>query len=105
MRAILSARIAPGNEGIVDGLAARVTKALRNAIDGVPADPPPLAVGLLGVLAQMPTVLSFNETSQHRQRLRDLTFATIEPILVLHQAIQIYYERHGSGAPSLRFMP
>jgi hypothetical protein len=45
-------------------------------------------VGLLAVQAQMPVVYSFTENSRHRQELREMTFAAIEPILGLHQAIQ-----------------
>jgi hypothetical protein len=50
------------DEDMVSGLADQVTEALRNAIDGRPADPRLLAAGLLSVLGQMPTVLSFKET-------------------------------------------
>ena len=41
-------------EDLVGALADRVTDALRNAVGDRPADPRPLAVGLLAVLAQMP---------------------------------------------------
>jgi len=49
-------------------------------------------VGLLGVVGQMPTVFSFDECARHRQVLRELTYAAIEPILGLHQAIHTYLE-------------
>lgn len=62
-------------EDMVRGLADQVTAALRTAILGQSAAPRLLALGLLGVLGQMPTVLSFKETSRHRQELRALTFA------------------------------
>jgi hypothetical protein len=75
-------------EDMVSGLADRVTEALRNAIDDRPADPRPLAVGLLAVQAQLPVISSFIENSRHRAQLREMTFAAIEPILGLHQAIQ-----------------
>jgi hypothetical protein len=65
-----------------------VIEALRNAIDDRPADPRPLAVGLLAVQAQLPVISSFIENSRHREQLREMTFAAIEPILGLHQAIQ-----------------
>jgi hypothetical protein len=84
---IPTARFGLYDEDMVSVLADRVTEALRNAIDGLAADPRPLAVGLLGVVGQMPTVLSFDESSRHRQILREMTFAAIEPILGLHQAI------------------
>ena len=51
----------------------------------------PLAVGLLAVLAQMPMLFSFIDESQHREKLREMTLAAIEPILGLHQVIQNYY--------------
>lgn len=85
---IPTARLGLYDEDMVSGLADRVTEALRNAIDDRPADPRPLAVGLLAVQAQMPVVYSFTENSRHRQELREMTFAAIEPILGLHQAIQ-----------------
>ena len=85
---IPTARLGLYDEDMVSGLADRVTEALRNAIDDRPADPRPLAVGLLAVQAQMPVIFSFIENSRHREELREMTFAAIEPILGLHQAIQ-----------------
>lgn len=78
------------DEVAISRLADQVTAALHAAIAGLPASPRPLALGLLGVLGQMPTVLSFDECSRYRCQLRALTFASIEPILGLYQAI----ERH-----------
>ncbi len=89
---IPTTRVALYDEDMVSGLAHRVTEALRNAIDGRQADPRPLAVGLLGVLGQMPTVFSFEECARHRQELRELTLAAIAPIVGLHQAIQTYLD-------------
>ena len=50
----------------------------------------------------MPNVFSFDECARHRQVLRELTYAVIEPILGLQTAIQncLEYERNrniGSG--------
>jgi hypothetical protein len=87
---IPSDRLCLRDEDAVSDLGERVAAALHAAIAGLPASPRPLALGLLGVLGQVPTVLSFDECSQYRFRLRALTFASIEPILGLHQAI----ERH-----------
>lgn len=84
---IPTTRVALRDNDIVSGLAHQVTEALRNAIDGRPADPRPLAVGMLGVLGQMPTVFSFEECARRRQELRALTFAAIAPIVGLHQAV------------------
>lgn len=87
-------------EDMVRGLADQVTAALRTAILGQSAAPRLLALGLLGVLGQMPTVLSFKETSRHRQELRALTFAAPAPIVGLHQAIELHHEdmrRDGMG--------
>jgi hypothetical protein len=85
-------------EGMVSGLADRVTEALRNAMAGLPAAARPLAAGLLAVLGQMPTVLSFEETSLHRQELRELTSAAIAPILGLQQAIETHHEEMRNSA-------
>lgn len=98
---IPTARFGLSDEDAVSGLAERVTGALRNAIDGREADPRSLAVGLLGVLGQVPTVLSFKESAQHRERIRELIFATIAPIMFLQQAIEAHYEvgRTSDGKP------
>ena len=87
------------DEDMVSGLAARVTDALRNAIDDRSADPRPLAVGLLGVLGQMPAVFSFTEAAQRRLELHALTTAAIEPLDGLRQVIETHYEdlRRGVG--------
>ena len=88
---IPTARYVLYDEDMVRGLADRVTEALRNAIDDRPADPRPLAVGLLAVQAQMPVVLSLLEDSRHREQLREMALAAIEPILGLHHVILDYY--------------
>jgi hypothetical protein len=89
---IPTTRLALYDEDMVSILADRVTEALRNAIGGLQADPRPLAVGLLGVLGQLPPVFSFEESARHRNELRQMTFAAIEPIVGLHQAIQTYHD-------------
>lgn len=89
---IPTTRVTLYDKDIVSILAHQVTEALRNAIHGRPADPRPLAVGLLGVLGQMPSVFSYEECARHRQELRELTLAAIAPIVGLHQAIQAYLE-------------
>jgi hypothetical protein len=55
---IPTARVGLYDEDMVSGLADRVIEALRNAIDDRPADPRPLAVGLLAVQAQLPVISS-----------------------------------------------
>ena len=89
---IPAARFGLSDEDTVSGLADQVTEALRNAIDGREADPRPLAVGLLGVLGQMPTVFSLKESAQHREQIRELIFAAIAPIVGLQQAIEAHCE-------------
>lgn len=85
------------DEDMVSDLAARVSEALRNAIDDRPAEPRPLAAGLLGVLGQLPAVLSFSESAQYRLELHALTSAAIEPIEGLRQVIVSYYQDQGGG--------
>lgn len=85
-------RVGLYDEDMVSCLAARVTDALRNAVDHRPAEPRPLAAGLLGVLGQMPAVLSFSETAQRRQELHALISAAIAPIAELRETIVDYYQ-------------
>lgn len=87
IRGFTASRISLHDDAVVESLADCVTRAVHNAVAGLPADPLPLAVGLLGILGQLPTVFSFSEASQCRGRLRDLIAATIEPILGLQEAV------------------
>jgi Golgi phosphoprotein 3 GPP34 len=89
---IPTTRLTLRDEDMVGILANRVTEALRNAIDGLQAEPRPVAVGLLGVLGQLPTVFRLEESARHRDELRQMTFAAIAPIVGLHQAIQTHYD-------------
>jgi hypothetical protein len=88
MMGIISERVGLYDEDLVGGLTDRVTEALRNVLDDRPADPRPLALGLIAVQAQMPFVDGFIHDIAHRHRLREMTLAAIEPILALHQVIQ-----------------
>lgn len=96
---IPTGRLVLSDKDSVSGLADQVTDALFNAMDGRPADPRPLAVGLLAVLGQMPTVLSFKESSCRRQQIRELISAAIAPIMGRQQAIEICLERTRERAP------
>jgi Golgi phosphoprotein 3 (GPP34) len=93
-------RVGLYDEDMLSGLAERVTDALRNALDDREADPRPLALGLLAVQAQMPFVFNFTENALHRDELREMTFAAIEPILGLHQVIQDHYAEMRSSMGS-----
>jgi hypothetical protein len=93
-------RVGLYDEGMVSGFADRVTDALCSALDDRPADPRVLALGLLAVQAQMPVVFGFIENTQQRHKLREMTFAAIEPILGLHQVIQNRFE-DGRAEPGL----
>ena len=77
---IPTARLRLYDKDMVSGLADRVIEALHNSIDDRPADPRLLAVGLLAVQAQMPVVDSLVGNQVHREQLRRLTLAAIEPI-------------------------
>ncbi len=85
------------DEDMVSGLADRVTGALENILDDRPADPRPLALGLIAVQAQMPVVFSFVKNSRQRDVLREMTLAAIEPILGLHQATHNQFSDYPSG--------
>lgn len=76
-------------------LAIRVREALENILDDLPADPRSLAVGLIAVQTQMPAVLGFIRNARHRDALREMTFATIAPILGLYEAIQNRFANMG----------
>ena len=89
---IPTGRLGLYDEDMVGGLADRVAQALRNAIAGRPADPRPLALGLLGVLGEMPTVLHIDEHAQHRREVRELTFAAIAPLMGLDEAVESIYD-------------
>ena len=90
------------DKDMLSGLADRVIEALHNAIDDRPADPRPLAVGLLACQARMPVVDSLVYDRCHREQIRRMTLAAIEPISGLHQAIEDYYE-HLRVESSFRF--
>jgi Golgi phosphoprotein 3 (GPP34) len=85
------------DEDMVGGLAERVTGALHNIIDDRPADPRPLALGLIAVQAQMPVVAGLIENPRHRDQLCEMTLAAIEPILGLHHAIEDRFTGMRSG--------
>jgi hypothetical protein len=96
---IPTVRLGLYDEDMIDRLADRVTIALRNAIAGRPADARALALGLLGVLGEMPTVFNIQERAQHRRELQDLTLAAIAPIMGLHEAVEsIHGVMRGRGS-------
>ena len=82
---------------MVGGLAHRVTGTLRNILDDLAADPRLLALGLIAVQAQMAVVFSFIDERHDRDGLREMTFAAIEPILGLYQAIHNRWDDIRSG--------
>ena len=88
---IIPARAGVYDEDMVGGRADRVTAALRNIVDGRPAEPRPLALGLLAVQAQLPVVDGFMANPPHREQLCEMILAAIEPILGLHHAIHVYW--------------
>ena len=87
------------DEDVVGGFADRVTGALRNILDGLSADPRPLALGLIAMQAQLPVVEEFIADEHDREQLREMTLAAIEPILALHHAViaELMNSRSGGG--------
>ena len=85
---------------LVRGLADQVTEALRSAIDGRSAHPRLLAVGLLGVLEQMPTVFSFKEGARKPIDAMAIT-AHDEPLAAdgTPTAATQVFTRRGADAP------
>ncbi|MDT5013995.1 MAG: hypothetical protein QOD39_155 [Mycobacterium sp.] len=68
------------NPDLVSVLADRTSTALRNAIGGRHADERSFAVGLLGALGQLPTVVSFKDAERNRDVLHDLALRSVAPI-------------------------
>jgi len=97
MLGVIPARDHVYDENAISGLADRVSDALRNAIDARPADPRPLALGLIAALAQMPVVDALFDSPERSEALREMTFCAIEPILGLHEAIQKHLSEMRSG--------
>jgi Golgi phosphoprotein 3 (GPP34) len=85
-------RDAPRDDGVVEALTYQVRDALHRALLDLPAEPRPLALGLLAVQAQMDTVLTRDESSRHRAALRELTAAAIEPIMALPGVIARHHD-------------
>ncbi len=83
------------DENMVYALGQRVTDALTNILADRRADPPALAVGLIAVQAQLPVVSRFIDDPCDRERLREMTFAAIEPILGLYNAIHRRHQENG----------
>jgi hypothetical protein len=88
---IPSARLRLHDEDLVSGLADQVTAALCHAIDGRPADERLLAVGLIGALGQLPTVVSFEEASRRQEELEDLVDRGVPPIPGMRQVINVVH--------------
>jgi Golgi phosphoprotein 3 (GPP34) len=98
MLGLVPARVDVYDEYMVEGLAHRVTDALRNILADQPAEPRSLAVGLIAVQAQLPAVSSFTDDRHDRDRLHEMTLATIEPILGLYNAIHTHCADVRSGS-------
>ena len=93
------------DELAVGRLADDVTTALRDAIAGRPADQQLLAVGLIGALGQLPTVLTFDEASRHDSALEHLADRGLPPIAAMrsvidsvHRAMEAHTKFFSEGA-------
>lgn len=96
MLGLVAARVRLYDDDMVSALARRVNEALRNALDDRPADPRPLALGLLAVEAQMPVVSHFLNDAGRRGQVHQMALAAIEPIVGLHQAVVRRFSDHRS---------
>ncbi len=88
-RRLFRARPKVYDDDMIGGLASQVTDALGRAITDRPAEPRLLALALIAVQARMPFIATFAEDPQYWLTLHQMTLATIEPILGLHQAVQL----------------
>lgn len=86
------------NEPMVAQLAAGVQTAVADALDGRRADHHLLALGLIGALGEIPTVVRDEDRARHAERLRAVTDEAIPPIAGLRQAIESVYAELG-GRP------
>jgi Golgi phosphoprotein 3 GPP34 len=84
-------RVRLHDEDLVSGLADQVAAALRNAVDGRPADERLLSVGLLGALGQLPTVVGFEEAFRHYEELEGLVDRGVPPISAMRQVIDVVH--------------
>lgn len=76
------------DEMVVNLLAERVRATLRNAIDGRWVDERLLAIGLLGVLTELPAALPTAERIAHKERLTELTEQAPAPVRALTRAVK-----------------
>lgn len=91
--------VGPYDENMVGDLADRAAQAVRDIIFDREADPRPLALGLLGILGEIPTIFSTEERVKYRSELLDMTAAAIAPIGALHQAVEsVHAETRGRGS-------
>jgi hypothetical protein len=78
-----------GNDRWRFGLALRTAMLtdLYLTVAGRPADERPLAIGLIGALGQLPTVLGFDEAARHSSELEDLVDRANPPITGMRKVI------------------
>jgi Golgi phosphoprotein 3 (GPP34) len=92
-RSLLVRHFDPTHPATAEGLATSAAEALRRAVDRLPVEPLPLALGLLAEQAQLDTVLTGRESARLRTGLLDLIAAAIEPIVALQQVIAQHHDR------------
>ncbi|MHC9292122.1 GOLPH3/VPS74 family protein [Mycobacterium sp. LTG2003] len=91
--------VGPYDADKVSDLADRAAQAVRNIICDREADPRPLALGLLGILSEIPTIFTVEERVRYRLELLDMTAAAIAPISALHAAVEsVHAETRGRGS-------
>ncbi|KDF00561.1 hypothetical protein Y900_016820 [Mycolicibacterium aromaticivorans JS19b1 = JCM 16368] len=95
---VSDAGLEPFDQWRVRTLADAARGALRNAVVGLPAEPWPVACGLLAVMAELPVMGEFSAEEHGRGRLDGLAVGGLVPVSGLIETIR---ERRGGSCPGL----
>ncbi|WP_168214772.1 GOLPH3/VPS74 family protein [Mycolicibacterium sp. ELW1] len=95
---VSDAGLEPFDQCRVRGLADAARGALSNALDGLPAEPRPLACGLLAAAAELPVMGEFSADVRGWVRLDGVAAGDLVPVSGLIEAIR---DHRGGGRPGL----